>query len=154
MFSSSLCVFKQKTADELRISDWSSDVCSSDLARLNCLQLLGIADENNFRPLLLRFRHDALKLAGTDHPGLVDHKDMLVGQPFTIIGPLMFETGERPRTNARALFEPLRGNTRQRSALPLIPRALPRLARHAAHRPLARAGIADDIARSEEHTSE
>src|SRR3546814_1231714 len=31
------CVFfflKQKTAYELRISDWSSDVCSSDLARL------------------------------------------------------------------------------------------------------------------------
>src|SRR3546814_3958983 len=30
-----LCVlffFKQKTADEMRISDWSSDVCSSDLA--------------------------------------------------------------------------------------------------------------------------
>src|SRR3546814_5848781 len=25
------CVFKQKTAYELRISDWSSDVCSSDL---------------------------------------------------------------------------------------------------------------------------
>src|SRR3546814_6520683 len=25
--------FKQKTADELRISDWSSDVCSSDLGR-------------------------------------------------------------------------------------------------------------------------
>src|SRR3546814_4515125 len=26
-------VFKQKTAYEMRISDWSSDVCSSDLAR-------------------------------------------------------------------------------------------------------------------------
>src|SRR3546814_8859469 len=26
--------FKQKTADEMRISDWSSDVCSSDLAFL------------------------------------------------------------------------------------------------------------------------
>src|SRR3546814_1411145 len=25
------CVFKQKTAYEVRISDWSSDVCSSDL---------------------------------------------------------------------------------------------------------------------------
>src|SRR3546814_21062266 len=25
--------FKQKTADEMRISDWSSDVCSSDLER-------------------------------------------------------------------------------------------------------------------------
>src|SRR3546814_4344615 len=29
----SLFFFKQKTAYELRISDWSSDVCSSDLAR-------------------------------------------------------------------------------------------------------------------------
>src|SRR3546814_5929786 len=32
-----MCVFfivKQKTAYELRISDWSSDVCSSDLQRL------------------------------------------------------------------------------------------------------------------------
>src|SRR3546814_10508350 len=27
-----ICLFKQKTAYELRISDWSSDVCSSDLA--------------------------------------------------------------------------------------------------------------------------
>src|SRR3546814_1226306 len=27
--------FKQKTAYEMRISDWSSDVCSSDLARKN-----------------------------------------------------------------------------------------------------------------------
>src|SRR3546814_2283961 len=26
--------FKQKTADEMRISDWSSDVCSSDLLAL------------------------------------------------------------------------------------------------------------------------
>src|SRR3546814_5205523 len=29
----SILLFKQKTADELRISDWSSDVCSSDLSR-------------------------------------------------------------------------------------------------------------------------
>src|SRR3546814_3133157 len=28
----SSCGFKQKTAYEMRISDWSSDVCSSDLA--------------------------------------------------------------------------------------------------------------------------
>src|SRR3546814_3981935 len=27
------CFFKQKTAYEMRISDWSSDVCSSDLQR-------------------------------------------------------------------------------------------------------------------------
>src|SRR3546814_14406989 len=28
--------FKQKTAYEMRISDWSSDVCSSDLSSLRC----------------------------------------------------------------------------------------------------------------------
>src|SRR3546814_5455791 len=28
--------FKQKTAYEMRISDWSSDVCSSDLPRPHC----------------------------------------------------------------------------------------------------------------------
>src|SRR3546814_3144131 len=33
------CVFKQKTAYEMRISDWSSDVCSSDLMLLS-LQLI------------------------------------------------------------------------------------------------------------------
>src|SRR3546814_11517076 len=35
---SMLFFFKQKTAYEMRISDWSSDVCSSDLAR--CAQFL------------------------------------------------------------------------------------------------------------------
>src|SRR3546814_15551695 len=32
-FDSIFFFFKQKTAYEMRISDWSSDVCSSDLAR-------------------------------------------------------------------------------------------------------------------------
>src|SRR3546814_10723353 len=31
MFCYYFCFFKQKTAYEIRISDWSSDVCSSDL---------------------------------------------------------------------------------------------------------------------------
>src|SRR3546814_7544732 len=34
MTLSDSCFFKQKTAYEMRISDWSSDVCSSDLADL------------------------------------------------------------------------------------------------------------------------
>src|SRR3546814_5296107 len=37
--------FKQKTAYELRISDWSSDVCSSDLARLFGLREQKILDD-------------------------------------------------------------------------------------------------------------
>src|SRR3546814_7876957 len=33
--------FKQKTAYEMRISDWSSDVCSSDLANLKRWEIWG-----------------------------------------------------------------------------------------------------------------
>src|SRR3546814_14790568 len=33
--------FKQKTAYEMRISDWSSDVCSSDLFLAQCHVLVG-----------------------------------------------------------------------------------------------------------------
>src|SRR3546814_15762835 len=37
--------FKQKTAYEMRISDWSSDVCSSDLAQLGAQAVhLPVAD--------------------------------------------------------------------------------------------------------------
>src|SRR3546814_2520996 len=37
LFSAVVCFFfKQKTAYEMRISDWSSDVCSSDLRMLLC----------------------------------------------------------------------------------------------------------------------
>src|SRR3546814_9202781 len=33
--------FKQKTAYEMRISDWSSDVCSSDLTVALAIEMLG-----------------------------------------------------------------------------------------------------------------
>src|SRR3546814_8890042 len=36
--------FKQKTAYEMRISDWSSDVCSSDLAFILGCRALGMRD--------------------------------------------------------------------------------------------------------------
>src|SRR3546814_3149324 len=34
--------FKQKTAYEMRISDWSSDVCSSDLGQVLAVHLHGL----------------------------------------------------------------------------------------------------------------
>src|SRR3546814_4748427 len=37
--------FKQKTAYEMRISDWSSDVCSSDLNALNAIAAIAVARE-------------------------------------------------------------------------------------------------------------
>src|SRR3546814_7888864 len=41
IFVSSLFFFKQKTAYEMRISDWSSDVCSSDLP--SCLLIITLS---------------------------------------------------------------------------------------------------------------
>src|SRR3546814_14639535 len=56
--------FKQKTAYEMRISDWSSDVCSSDLRRV----LL------RWRQRRLRARADAviLEAAGSHRQGIDD----------------------------------------------------------------------------------
>src|SRR3546814_1594351 len=42
--------FKQKTAYEMRISDWSSDVCSSDLLVILCRHYL----DRNFIDFLLK----------------------------------------------------------------------------------------------------
>src|SRR3546814_8442766 len=44
-------VFKQKTAYEMRISDWSSDVCSSDLitSAINSHLLIGMTPEDPVR---------------------------------------------------------------------------------------------------------
>src|SRR3546814_5400568 len=58
----SCCIFfffKQKTAYEMRISDWSSDVCSSDLCRCGTAQGHVLAA---FVHLLLRARHAHLAL--------------------------------------------------------------------------------------------
>src|SRR3546814_10247300 len=40
------CFFKQKTAYEMRISDWSSDVCSSDLLQILAQPQMGISGKN------------------------------------------------------------------------------------------------------------
>src|SRR3546814_7874349 len=40
--------FKQKTAYEMRISDWSSDVCSSDLIGVDEIQPDGILRDQQF----------------------------------------------------------------------------------------------------------
>src|SRR3546814_4538088 len=42
--------FKQKTAYEMRISDWSSDVCSSDLVVVALARIIKI-DRHDFRSL-------------------------------------------------------------------------------------------------------
>src|SRR3546814_5323776 len=56
------CFFKQKTAYEMRISDWSSDVCSSDLLRLRPDRII-VGEVRGPEAL------DMLKAWNTGHPG-------------------------------------------------------------------------------------
>src|SRR3546814_18997042 len=124
----------------MRISDWSSDVCSSDLdldravalsggtergARLDRLKLLGIADQHDLGALLLGFGHDTLKLARPDHASLVDDEDMFARPPLAVIIPLMLEAGERPRADARHMFYALRCAHRQNRTLHLLASGFP-----------------------------
>src|SRR3546814_9807186 len=89
MFSFLVCIFffKQKTAYEMRISDWSSDVCSSDLqarggradlalveehapgGRLDRRVEMRTIGEHDLRCLTAEFETDALQVAfaGIDH---------------------------------------------------------------------------------------
>src|SRR3546814_6382841 len=61
-------VFKQKTAYEMRISDWSSDVCSSDLSDIHAQRIddaiagesIDLKSELVCREHLLTFHLDAL----------------------------------------------------------------------------------------------
>src|SRR3546814_2945297 len=82
--------FKQKTAYELRISDWSSDVCSSDLAldlpdsaRLGTGRRIGKLDLSAQAPVSLQWY--ALSLAGR---GPDQHQRELVGDYLIIGEPL------------------------------------------------------------------
>src|SRR3546814_1132787 len=55
--------FKQKTAYEMRISDWSSDVCSSDLLDLGRPR---VTSGGNGRKKLLAFRRPDIAPAARD----------------------------------------------------------------------------------------
>src|SRR3546814_5295050 len=60
----------QKTAYELRISDWSSDVCSSDLDRLAVLRVDALRPEIGLaQPALDRVTQDRLRAAAHEREG-------------------------------------------------------------------------------------
>src|SRR3546814_10777895 len=75
-FLFSFFFFKQKTAYEMRISDWSSDVCSSDLAARQAEAIFGERDLAAM--VALRHRADLRDRLVT----LVDEEQGIVGQIF------------------------------------------------------------------------
>src|SRR3546814_9973384 len=76
-----VCFYKQKTAYEMRISDWSSDVCSSDLAEVS--ESLG-------------------RERSRDHSGHVDHpysRQCIRHSRFLRTGATRFRLASGPRTS-------------------------------------------------------
>src|SRR3546814_6685748 len=63
--------FKQKTAYEMRISDWSSDVCSSDLLR----DAHAALDGERFGAEIAEDDADLAAVIRIDGPGAVQHRD-------------------------------------------------------------------------------
>src|SRR3546814_4968980 len=57
----SVFFFKQKTAYELRISDWSSDVCSSDLLAIVAVRLNNLAPSSELERALQTPTFEALQ---------------------------------------------------------------------------------------------
>src|SRR3546814_4265739 len=92
--------YKQKTADEMRIGDWSSDVCSSDLWKE--FDLEGLHPTWRIPPVRLK-----LKKAVKDDPKTPPHLVPLSRQAIAILKELKPLTGKQ-----RYLFPSIR-NRRQ-----------------------------------------
>src|SRR3546814_12289868 len=85
---------KHKTAYELRISDWSSDVCSSDL--LNVLVVVDLAvDGQDHRAVLVHHRLPALlRQVENAEPAMTDID--VAADPFApLVRPPMRQSGDR-----------------------------------------------------------
>src|SRR3546814_6400192 len=83
--------FKQKTAYEMRISDWSSDVCSSDLSAARGLQLA-------------EARFERIEPLGRIRSGL---PRLLVTIPRRLPAPLRLRFSCRRPVNVILLIDPL-----------------------------------------------
>src|SRR3546814_7671760 len=88
------CFCKQKTADEMRISDWSSDVCSSDLVHR--------AWRDDGRPVVLKIRRPGVR------PRI--EADLRIVTQLTALAEQASAEARRfsPRALARQLAESLR----------------------------------------------
>src|SRR3546814_9908801 len=88
--------FKQKTAYEMRISDWSSDVCSSDLIDLHYLGALNSEwCERGMRKMI------AFRDAGNEHRYFDIHFAPFQNDPLPIIAQLYDFLGEPLTQEAR-----------------------------------------------------
>src|SRR3546814_5022371 len=88
--------FKQKTAYEMRISDWSSDVCSSDLKAAAAPIKASVEDlQKHYRDMLLirRFEEKAGQMYGMGLIGGFCH--LYIGQEAVVVGVQAARSEER-----------------------------------------------------------
>src|SRR3546814_5351619 len=87
MMLTSFFVFKQKTAYEMRISDWSSDVCSSDLQPLaqEGAQLVGAHRPARFHAITGSGNLPEPRIGQCDDAGF-EHRGMRLDRLHHIVG--------------------------------------------------------------------
>src|SRR3546814_5012112 len=90
-----VCFFKQKTAYEMRISDWSSDVCSSDLHILDARPDRGAVAI--VAQAIDGIAHDERRFGGVE-----DDDRLAAGRPADIDDRLARRFGELVDIGARA----------------------------------------------------
>src|SRR3546814_1201694 len=109
-------IFKQKTAYEMRMSDWSSDVCSSDLMLDNGLAYLRISSFTtetgaSLDKVFAQLQKDSkgeikgMILDLRNNPGGVLDAAVKVGDAFLTQGPIVTIKSRNPG-DQRALDEP------------------------------------------------
>src|SRR3546814_2536691 len=79
-----ICVVKQKTAYEVRISDWSSDVCSSDLAEVGHHREALLLGEGLDGMADVAQRRAGLHHLDAAHHGFVGHLDQAAGDDLRL----------------------------------------------------------------------
>ena len=113
-------------------------------ARLDRLQLLGVADQHHLRARAFGCRQHPLHLACADHARLVDHQHVARPKQLAAMVPLIFHAGDRARGDARSALKPLGRDAGQGRPAHLVAGALPFVARDPQHGRFAGAGIADN----------
>src|SRR3546814_11599103 len=114
LVSSCCFCFKQKTAYEMRISDWSSDVCSSDLAQAHppcrLLERGAVADDaGREAPEVIQFHQRHVPPGHRRIAGDVLHERLLAAPPLLLLPGVAAADRERQIVGKIVVDRGLRG---------------------------------------------
>src|SRR3546814_16940961 len=96
--------FKQKTAYEMRISDWSSDVCSSDLGEQLVEHRSARAPAQRVRPVAVEHVLAHIEVEGREVDGAEGVDRLVEGvevEVFYVLAHLAVELGQAVRSEER-----------------------------------------------------